>query len=59
MTQVGTSSEKSGPDWNLSHKESLNANGMRPDLEETLREIDEDLGVIPVAKDAVSKSVKG
>lgn len=59
MTQAVAVPKKLGPDWNLSHKESLNENVMIPDFEETLQKIDEELCVNPIVEDAVSKPIIG
>ena len=51
--------EKLGSNGNMSHKESINENGIMPNFEENLQKIDEELGVTIVIEDAVSKFVKG
>ena len=51
--------EKLGSNGNMSHKESINENGIMPNFEKTLQKIDEELGVTIVIEDAVSKFVKG
>ena len=51
--------EKLGSNGNMSHKESINENGIMPNFEENLQKIDEELGVTVVIEDAISKFVKG
>ena len=51
--------EKLGSNGNMSHKESINENGIMPNFEKTLQKINEELGVTIVIEDAVSKFVKG
>nr|POE61475.1 hypothetical protein CFP56_37779 [Quercus suber]POF24230.1 hypothetical protein CFP56_12645 [Quercus suber] len=59
LTPVVTAPEKSVPVRKVSLKESINDNELRPEFEETLRKIDEEIGVTSVMDAAVSKSVKG